>query len=130
MSNSEIVQLFLVIVGLAFIAFEVITNMNDVEDDTTNIILYQATLKKMLFIPFAIGAIAGHLFLGTTSKIFPSYKIITPLDNELLVILGLVFISALLFLFSKRIKTRSREFLTILLLAGLLYGHFFWSMND
>ena len=45
MSNSEIVQLFLVIVGLAFIAFEVITNMNDVEDDTTNIILYQATLK-------------------------------------------------------------------------------------
>jgi hypothetical protein len=76
MSNSEIVQLFLVIVGLAFVAFEVITNMNDVADDTTNIILYQATLK-MLFIPFAIGAIAGHLFLGTTSKIFPSYKIIT-----------------------------------------------------
>ena len=125
MSNSEIVQLFLVIVGLAFIAFEVITNMNDVEDDTTNIILYQATLKRMLFIPFAIGAIAGHLFLGTTSKIFPSYKIINPLDNELL-----VFISALLFLFSKKIITRSREFLTILLLVGLLYGHFFWSMND
>ena len=125
MSNSEIVQLFLVIVGLAFIAFEVITNMNDVEDDTTNIILYQATLKRMLFIPFAIGAIAGHLFLGTTSKIFPSYQIINPLDNELL-----VFISALLFLFSKKIITRSREFLTILLLVGLLYGHFFWSMND
>jgi len=33
-------------------------------------------------------------------------------------------------LFSKKIITRSREFLTILLLVGLLYGHFFWSMND
>jgi hypothetical protein len=49
--------------------------MNDVEDDTTNVILYQATLKRMLFIPFAIGAIAGHLFLGTTSKLFPSLTI-------------------------------------------------------
>jgi len=130
MSNTEIVQLLLVIVGLFFVAFEVFTNMNDVEDDTTNVILYQATLKRMLFIPFAIGAIAGHLFLGTTSKIFPCYNIITAIDNELLVILGLAVISGLLVFFSKRIKTRSREFLTVLLLAGLLYGHFFWSMND
>lgn len=130
MSNTEIVQLLLVIVGLFFVAFEVFTNMNDVEDDTTNVILYQATLKRMLFIPFAIGAIAGHLFLGTTSKLFPSYNIITAIDNELLVILGLAVISGLLVFFSKRIKTRSREFLTVLLLAGLLYGHFFWSMND
>ncbi|HUM98176.1 MAG TPA: hypothetical protein PK275_09985 [Chitinophagaceae bacterium] len=130
MSNTEIVQLLLVIVGLFFVAFEVFTNMNDVEDDTTNVILYQATLKRMLFIPFAIGAIAGHLFLGTTSKLFPSYNIITAIDNELLVIMGLAVISGLLVLFSKRIKTRSREFLTVLLLAGLLYGHFFWSMND
>jgi len=95
MSNTEIVQLLLVIVGLFFVAFEVFTNMNDVEDDTTNVILYQATLKR-----------------------------------ELLVIMGLAVISGLLVLFSKRIKTRSREFLTVLLLAGLLYGHFFWSMND
>jgi hypothetical protein len=104
--------------------------MNDVEDDTTNIILYQATLKRLLFIPFGIGAIAGHLFLGTTCEIYPPYDILSPLPNEVLVILGMLLISGLLILFAKKIKTRSRVFLTSLLVAGLLYGHFFWSMND
>jgi len=81
MDKSEIVQLILVIVGIAFVAFEVLSNMNDVEDDTTNIILYQATLKRLLFIPFAIGAIAGHLFLGTTCKIYPPYDLLKPIPN-------------------------------------------------
>ena len=130
MDKSEIVQLILVIVGIAFVAFEAISNMNDVEDDTTNIILYQATLKRLLFIPFGLGVIAGHLFLGTTLKIYPGYDILGPLPNEVLVILGMLIISGLLILFSKKIKTRSRVFLTSLLVAGLLYGHFFWSMND
>jgi hypothetical protein len=130
MDKSEIVQLIIILVGVIFVVFEVVMNLNEVENDTTNVILYEATKKRLLFIPFAIGAIAGHLFLGTSYKIFPESKVLPPLQNEVLVILGMVVVSLLLFLLSFKIKTRSRVFLTALIVGGMLYGHFFWSMND
>jgi hypothetical protein len=130
MDKSEIVQLIIILVGVIFVVFEVVMSLNEVENDTTNIILYEATKKRLLFIPFAIGAIAGHLFLGTSRKIFPDSKVLPPLENEVLVILGMAIVSLLLFLLSFKIKTRNRFFLTALIVLGMLYGHFFWSMND
>lgn len=130
MNKSEIVELIIIGIGIIFVIFEILLNLNEVEDDTTNIILYEATKKRLLFIPFAIGAIAGHLFLGTIKKIFPDHNIIQALENEVLVIIGLFTVSLLLFLVSFITKNRSKLFLTSLLITGLLYGHFFWSMND
>jgi hypothetical protein len=130
MEERSVVQLIIILVGVVFVIFEIIMNLNDVPGDTTNIILFEATKKRLLFIPFAIGAISGHLFLGTDKKIFPCHKIIPFLSNELLVILGMLVISLMLFLFSKKIKNRSTGFITFLLITGMLYGHFFWSMND
>jgi hypothetical protein len=74
MSNSEIVQLFLVIVGLAFVAFEVITNMNDVADDTTNIILYQATLKKCYSFHLPLALLQVIYFWALHQKYFHLIK--------------------------------------------------------
>ena len=131
MDYRTIVQLIIILVGIAFVIFEILLNLNDVPDDTSNILLYEATKKRLLFIPFVIGAISGHLFLGTYMKIFPADTNVVPfLKNEMLVILGMVLISLLLFLISFKVNNRSRVFLTLLLVAGLLYGNFFWSMND
>jgi hypothetical protein len=130
MDKREIVELIIIGIGIIFVIFEIILNLNEVEDDTTNIILYEATKKRLLFIPFAVGAIAGHLFLGTTRKVFPDHRIIPALENEVVVILGLVTVSLLLFLLTFVTKHRGRLFLTSLLITGLFYGHFFWSMND
>lgn len=130
MGQREIVQLIIILIGVIFVIFEIIMNLNDVQNDTTNIILYEATQKRLLFIPFAIGAISGHLFLGTSMRVFPCHNIVPFLANELLVILGMLVISLILVLFSKKIKNRSTVFITLLLIAGMLYGHFFWSMND
>jgi hypothetical protein len=130
MDYRSIVQLIIILVGIVFVIFEILLNLNDVPDDTSNILLYEATKKRLLFIPFAIGVIAGHLFLGTSMKVFPDSNVVPFLKNEVLVILGMVLISLLLFLISFKVKNRSRVFLTSLLVVGLLYGNFFWSMND
>jgi ABC-type enterochelin transport system permease subunit len=105
-------------------------NLNDIDNDTTNIIVYEAIKKRLIFIPFVIGVISGHLFLGTNWKIFPDKNLVGFMDNEALVLVILLIISVLLYFASKKIKTRSKLFLTLLMLAGLLYGHFFWSMKN
>jgi hypothetical protein len=61
--------------------------------------------------------------------VFPYPKVVPFLDNEALVILGMAVISLVLFLISNIVKNRSTVFLTSLFVAGMLYGHFFWSMN-
>jgi cytochrome bd-type quinol oxidase subunit 2 len=129
MDKVIIVQTILICVVIIFVLYEIVLNLNQKSDDTSNIILYEATQKNSLFIPFGIGAIAGHLFLGNYNEVLPN-KAIFGLHNEISAVLGIAVICLLLFIFAKKIKTRSKPFLTILLLIGLAYGHFFWSMND
>lgn len=130
MQPAEIVELFLTLSGLFFVLFEVYLNLNDAKNDTTNVLLYNATLGRFLFIPFALGAICGHLFLGTKYQFVSNIPLIHGLDNEFLVVIGIFGICILMYIVSKYIKLRSKLFLSILLLLGLVYGHFFWSMKN
>ena len=114
-------------VGITFIVIEVVLNLNDTKDDTTNVLLYQWSKKQFIFIPFVLGAIGGHLFLGSTNPIWPAFY--ETLDGMLTVLV--LFLVSLLFLaigalFSFR---RTKAFLTLMLFLGLFYGHYFWSMN-
>jgi hypothetical protein len=130
MDYRSIVQLIIILVGVVFVIYEILLKFNGVDDDTANILVYEATKKRLLFLPFALGVIAGHLFLGTSLKVIPDSNVVPFLGNEVLVILGMVIIALILFLISNKVKNRSRIFLTSLLVLGLLYGNFFWSMND
>lgn len=129
MCPAKIVEYFLIATGFIFVAFEIYLSMNDIDNDSSNIILYEATKKRLLFIPFAIGAITGHLFFGHSTEILPQTNLIQSIDNEFLVVLMLFIISLLLNIISKYIKTRSKLFITFFLILGILYGHFFWSMK-
>lgn len=109
--------------ALAYFIIEIMLILNDVEDDTSNVLLLEWSKGKSFFIPFALGAIAGHLFLGTTNAAFKMANGIFPV----LILFGLTIIMVIIGFKVPFKKTKS--FLTAILIAGLLYGHFFWSMN-
>jgi hypothetical protein len=123
MASQNTVELFLIIVSLLFVAFEVHLNLNDAPNDTTNVTLLELSKKRLIFIPYAIGVIAGHLFLGT-------YWFSIPSKYEVWVLVGFAFICLILYIIAPKIKTRSTLFFSILLAIGLLSGHFLWSMNS
>lgn len=105
-----------------YVLLEIVLNLNEIEDDTSNIILLEASQGKLFFIPFALGAIMGHLFLGAETAIFnfgdSAPVIILFVLSAIMVVIG----------FTVAFK-KSKAFLSVLLVLGLLYGHFLWSMN-
>lgn len=113
-----------IMIGFAifYVLFEVLLNINELENDTSNIILYEAAKDKLFFIPFALGAIMGHLFLGTNDSLF--------FIGEGLPVILLFAISGLMTLVGYKVKfEKTRLFFTLLLFLGVAYGHFFWSLN-
>ncbi|MBS1505218.1 MAG: hypothetical protein JSS79_01120 [Bacteroidetes bacterium] len=123
MEQYKIVQDIMIVFAVVYFLLEVILNLNDVDQDTSNVILLQWAKGKAIFIPFAMGAIGGHLFLGTTNGWFKIPNSIFPV----LILFGIAIV--LLIIGSKMKFERTRLFLTTLLLLGVLYGHLFWSMN-
>ncbi|MBX2877085.1 MAG: hypothetical protein KTR30_33505 [Saprospiraceae bacterium] len=124
-----LVEYFLIFMGLIFVLFEIVLNLMDIGGETTNVFLYRWSKGKFFFIPFALGAIMGHLFLGTKRAIFET-EIIQGVDNDLLSVLVLVGLALIMVLIGHLISfSKSKLFLSVLLILGLLYGHFFWSMN-
>lgn len=120
--SYRLVMYIMLFFALVYVVFEVYLNLNELEDDTTNIILLEASKKQFFFVPFALGAIMGHLFLGAKTNI---------LNIESWLAVVLVFGISLVMLaigFWVPFK-KSNLFLTILLVAGLAYGHFIWSQN-
>lgn len=105
-----------------YVLLEIVLNLNEIEDDTSNIILLEASQGKLFFIPFALGAIMGHLFLGTEKPIIDIG------DSTPVVVLFALSALMVIIGFTVPFK-KSKAFLSALLVLGLLYGHFVWSMN-
>ena len=125
----QIVEYFMIFMGLLFVLFEVYLNIKDIGSESSNIWLLNWSKKQFFFIPFALGAIIGHLFLGTKHLIIED-DIIPRLSNGFLTVI-VIFIVALIMTvigFTVQFK-KSSLFLSVLLIVGILYGHFFWSMN-
>ncbi len=116
-----------IMIGFAtlYVVIEVLLNLNEVEEDTSNVILLKAAQKKLFFIPFALGAILGHLFLGTEDANYRMSNSIYPV----LILFGVALLSVGVAYLLRRNKKIPIWFLSILLGLGLLYGHLFWSMN-
>ena len=124
-----LVEYFLIFMGLIFVLFEIVLNLMDIGGETTNVFLYNWSKGKFFFIPFALGAIMGHLFLGTKWQIFEE-DLISGMDNDMLSVLVLAGLALVMILIGWLIPfNKSKLFLSIILVLGLLYGHFFWSMN-
>ncbi|EPR65685.1 hypothetical protein ADICYQ_5320 [Cyclobacterium qasimii M12-11B] len=108
---------------VAYFIIEILLLLNDIDNDTTNVLLLEWSRGKSFFIPFALGAIAGHLFLGTSNVAFKMSNGMFPV----LIIFGLTIIMVVIGFKVPFRKTKA--FLTAILIVGVLFGHFFWSMN-
>ncbi|OQD43386.1 hypothetical protein [Croceivirga radicis] len=113
-----------IMIGFAifYLVFEIALNLNELEDDTSNILLFEASKNQFFFIPFVLGAILGHLFIGTTDKRFyigdgwPVY-----------LLFGMAAVSVLIGY--KVPFKKPLWFMSLLLVLGVFYGHFLWSLN-
>lgn len=116
-----------IMIGFAtlYVAIEVLLNLNEAEEDTSNVILLKAAQRKLFFIPFALGAILGHLFLGTED---PNYSMSNSM-YPVLILFGTALLSVGIAYLLRLDKKIPIWILSILLGLGLLYGHLFWSMN-
>ncbi|MGQ8335030.1 hypothetical protein ACUNWD_00650 [Sunxiuqinia sp. A32] len=106
-----------------YFIFEIVLNVNDIDNDTSNVFLLEWSKGRLVFIPFALGAIGGHLFLGTKNDFFQ-------MSSSLYPVIILFGVAALMVVLTYLVSFKKSKFLlSTLLLAGFLYGHLFWSMN-
>lgn len=127
--NYQLVEYFLVFLFIFYVGFEVFLNLNQDKEDTTNVIMLQWSKGKFFFIPFALGAVVGHLFLGTNIDIIAPLNLSGMLHSMFPVVLLFVLCGMMLFIGYKKAFTKSKTFLTVLLILGVLYGHLFWTMG-
>lgn len=122
MAPYQIVEFIMIGFAVTYVIVEIVLNYNDIDKDTSNIILLKWSQGSAFFIPFALGAIGGHLFLGTKNTFF-----LMPYWIPVVVLFGVAIVMLIIGLnvpFKK-----GKGFLFSMLLLGLAYGHFIWSMN-
>lgn len=106
------------------ILFNVSLTFNKIENDTVNVILKNWAYKKYFFITFIWGVLGGHFFLGSSKPVFGS--------NWWLPVVLVIILVIFLVIVGKRLDITivvRRRYQLVLLIAGLLYGHFFWSQR-
>jgi len=123
MHQYELVKTIMIVFAVVYFLLEILLNINDIDNDTSNVILLEWAQGKLIFVPFVLGAIGGHLFLGTFNSAFKMSNSLYPV----LIIFGLAIV--MIIIGSKSNFPRTRLFFTILLAVGVVYGHLFWSMN-
>lgn len=122
------------VIALAVITLfilEIAAKLNDVPNDNVNIIIREWAYNKFYFITFFFGVVAGHLFLGGTSRLIDCKKLGLAMECgifDVLVVAGLSLLLLIIGLIFQKKRT-SKTFQVIIFVAGLLVGHFVWSMN-
>jgi|SRR5690606_17446885 len=105
-------------------ALNIVLNFNRSKNDTVNVILKNWAYNKYFFITFFWGVLGGHFFLGSRMPLFGS--------NWWIPVVLLVIIVVIMIRIGRRLPSTyilKRRYQIILLLSGVLYGHFIWSQR-
>ena len=102
------------------VLLNLILNLNRVRNDTVNYRLNLWANGKYFFITFFFGVLGGHFFLGSPKPLFCC--------NVWLPVVLLVVIAGILLLLRNKIKIKPYH-QVILIVCGLIYGHFIWSQR-
>ena len=115
--------ILIAIIGF-LVLFNIYLNFNKIENDTINVILKNWAYNKYFFITFIWGVLGGHFFLGTKTPLFGS--------NWWIPVVLVIVIVFILILIGKKFKSDfvlQQRYQLVLLITGLLYGHFIWSQR-
>ena len=122
LSSPYFIVVIVLMSAMAILAVvDIVLALNDIETDNINHVLHDLSNKKFYFIPFFWGVLIGHLFLGSyTPWINMNAGIIAVATATLMIIIvGQIW----------PLKKEKPSFRISLLVAGIAYGHFLWSMN-
>lgn len=114
------------IIGL-LIALNAVLNINRYKNDTINVVIKNWSYNKYFFITFLWGVFGGHFFLGSKKPILDIFITRWEIPPILLAIIVIIMI-----LYGRKlakdfvIKTKYQ---VLLLITGLLFGHFIWSQR-
>ena len=102
------------------VVLNLILNLNTVKNDTVNNRLSIWANGPYFYISFFFGVLGGHFFLGSATPLFCC--------NWWLPVVLLVVITSILLLLRNKIKIQPYH-QVILIVLGLVYGHFVWSQR-
>jgi|GEM_PF-1336973 len=113
---SILLALLIFLMGLEFFL-----NTNDVAGDTVKARLREWAYGKYFFVTFLWGVLTGHFFFGSENPIIKKTE---------WSVLAIVLMSVLLMIWGRYLKNPLKAKHQLgLLLFGVLFGHFFFSMN-
>ncbi|AXO79847.1 hypothetical protein DZC78_05405 [Olleya aquimaris] len=113
-------------IGL-LILLNTILNINYYKNDTINVVIKNWSYNKYFFIPFLWGVFGGHFFLGSKKPvldIFITHWEIPPIVLAVIVIIMIIYGRKL-----PKDYIIKTKYQIILLVSGLLFGHFIWSQR-
>ncbi|WP_397363183.1 hypothetical protein [Olleya sp. R77988] len=113
-------------IGLLFL-LNIILNVNKYKNDTINVLIKNWSFNKYFFITFLWGVLGGHFFLGTKAPIHPIFVDRWEIPPILLAIIVIVMI-----LIGRKLPkdfVLQTRYQIILLITGVMYGHFIWSQR-
>lgn len=126
-SIAYVIHFSVIISVIALIVLDIVVGVNRNPRDDISVLINTLSNGKLFCIPFAFGVVVAHLYFGHTSLIFPGdYD-----KSNIYGTLGAVAITVVLILIGllfKNIKP-SKLRVVVLLVAGLVYGHFCWTMH-
>ena len=126
-SIAYVIHLSVILSVIALIVLDIIVGVNRNPKDDISVLINTLSNGKLFFIPFAFGVVVAHLYFGHTSLIFPGDYDKSNIYGTLGAV-GITVAMILIGLLFKNIKP-SKIRVIVLLVAGLLYGHFFWTMH-
>ena len=114
---SIMLALIIFLFGLEFFL-----NSNDIKGDTFKVRMRKWVYGKSFYLTFIWGALTGHFFLGASE----------PIIKKMEWGIGAIVVTAVILLFiGRKIKVKiNAKHQLILLISGILFGHFFFSMNS
>jgi hypothetical protein len=115
-----------IIIGIVgfLVLFNIYLNFNNIKNDTVNVILKKWAYNKYFFITFFWGVLGGHFFLGTRVPVFGS--------NWWMPVTLVIAIAITLILIGRKFDRNfilKLPYQALLLVLGVLYGHFIWSQR-
>ena len=113
-------------IGL-LVVLNAILNINKYKNDTINVLIKNWSFNTYYFITFLWGVFGGHFFLGTKEpihSIFVDHWEIPPILLAVIVIIMIIHGRKL-----PKDYIVGIRYQVILILSGVLFGHFIWSQR-
>lgn len=118
---DSLVGILLIALVLFLFGLELFLKSNDIEGDTIKTRIRNWANGRYFYITFLWGVLAGHFFFGATDLCIKSTA---------WGIVAIVVVAALLALLGRVTKIRmSTKHQLVLLIFGIVFGHFCFSMN-